>query len=171
MSPPVDPEKPKRKYPSGAQKRKKRYKAEQAPQEEARRARRAAQAEEAAGDGQTAKPSGMVLDPCAEFQRAGAPPLDDTASIVRWAAKMQAVSTWLAAMDPDLPLNDKLKLVNEGVRGQGMIRDKASEQEKLDKAAKAFAQKKGKAGKAPGEAKSLVGVGRPSTARAVNGDE
>ena len=161
---PADPGKPKRKYPSGAEKRKRKYQREQAPQEAKRRARAAAPPRtDAAGAPQPE--SGPQLDPVVEFEKVGAPPLDDTASLIRWGAKMLATSVYLAAMDPDLPLNDKLRFVNDASAKLGMIRDKATEQEKLDRAAKAFDQKRGKAQKPTGGPKSLAGVQKPATAR------
>lgn len=73
-------------------------------------------------------------------------------------------------LDPDVPLLDKVRLVNDGCAKLGMIRDKASEQEKLDRAAKAFDTKRGKATKPSGGPKSLVGVAKPETARSGRGE-
>lgn len=158
---PADPGKPKRKYPSGAEKRKRKYQREQAPQEAKRRAR--ATAPDSANAGPTA-------DIVGEYTKCGPPPLDDTASLIKWGARMVGVSVWLTALDPDVPLLDKVRLVNDGCAKLGMIRDKASEQEKLDRAAKAFDQKRGKATKPSGGPKSLDGVAKPETARRAKGE-
>lgn len=92
------------------------------------------------------------------------PPLDDTAALITWGAKSLAVAMRRSMQDPSLfdAERDQLKFIAECVAKLGLIRDKATEQEKLQRAAAAAGKV---SGTRPVGAQSLAAVPKPSTAR------
>lgn len=92
------------------------------------------------------------------------PPLDDTAALITWGAKSLAVVMRKSMQDLSLfdAERDQLRFIADCAAKLGMIRDKASEQAKLQKAAAAAGKVAGV--KATG-AQSLAAVPKPATAR------
>lgn len=72
------------------------------------------------------------------FDRLPAPPIDDTAGLVRWGAQCLAVVMDRAIRDRSIfeTERDQLRFVADCCAKLGMIRDKASEQEAIKKALK-----------------------------------
>lgn len=98
------------------------------------------------------------------FDDVGDPPLDDTAALITWGAKCLAVVMRKAqqdakAFDAD---RDQWRFLADCAAKLGMIRDKASEQAKLQRAAAAAGKT---TGTKPQGAQTLAGVSKPPTAR------
>lgn len=92
------------------------------------------------------------------------PPLDDTAALITWGAKCLAVVMRKAQQDVGAfdAERDQWRFVADCAAKLGMIRDKAAEQSKLQKAAAAAGKV---SGTRPVGAQSLAAVPKPSTAR------
>lgn len=98
------------------------------------------------------------------FDDVGDPPLDDTAALITWGAKCLAVVMRKAqqdagAFDAD---RDQWRFLADCSAKLGMIRDKASEQAKLQRAAAAAGKTQSTK---PQGAQSLAQVAKPPTAR------
>lgn len=61
------------------------------------------------------------------------PPPKDTSKIVMWANEYVAQAMYAVGIDTAATFEAKIKSIFEGARVIGMIRDKASEQEKIDR--------------------------------------
>lgn len=92
------------------------------------------------------------------------PPLDDTAALITWGAKSLAVAMRKAQQDVGAfeAERDQWRFVADCAAKLGMIRDKATEQAKLQKAAAAAGKV---SGVKPTGAQSLAAVPKPATAR------
>ena len=67
------------------------------------------------------------------FKDFPAPPLDDTAKATIWMNKAILVGAYGVMQDEEIPFEKQFKYILEAGRAAGMIRDKVSEQEKIDK--------------------------------------
>ena len=89
------------------------------------------------------------------------PPPEDTSQLVTWAAKQIGLVMWQALNDQALKGLDRYRLIGQLGAQIGMLRDKATEQEKLDK----LARKHGLVETVAPAGKSLAGIVKPPTAR------
>ena len=92
------------------------------------------------------------------------PPPEDTSQLVTWAAKQIGLVMWQALNDKALKGLDRYRLIGQLGAQIGMLRDKATEQEKLDKLARKHGLIKNTTGLAEGM-KPLAGIVKPPTAR------
>lgn len=92
------------------------------------------------------------------------PPLDDTAALITWGAKCLAVAMRKAQQDVGAfeAERDQWRFVADCAAKLGMIRDKAAEQSKIQKAAAAAGKTQSTK---PQGAQSLAAVTKPHTAR------
>ncbi len=90
------------------------------------------------------------------------PPPKDTALLVTWAVEHLALVLWQALNDGALRGVDRYRIIGQLSAQIGMLRDKATEQEKLDR----LARKHGLVETvAPSGMQSLAGIVKPPTAR------
>ena len=92
------------------------------------------------------------------------PPPEDTSQLVTWAAKQIGLVMWQALNDKALKGLDRYRLIGQLGAQIGMLRDKATEQEKLDKLARKHGLIKNPTELADGM-KPLAGIVKPPTAR------
>ena len=92
------------------------------------------------------------------------PPPEDTSQLVTWAAKQIGLVMWQALNDKALKGLDRYRLIGQLGAQIGMLRDKATEQEKLDKLARKHGLIKNPTELAEGM-KPLAGIVKPPTAR------
>lgn len=76
------------------------------------------------------------------FKDFPSPPLDDTAKAIVWMNRALLVSTYGVMQDEEMTFKEKSKYVLEAVGKSGMIRDKVSEQEKIEKVTRALNEQK-----------------------------
>lgn len=114
---------------SGAQLRQRKAEREQ-PDKPAAKKRRAKQIEieQAPADGWFAGPN--------PFERAGPPPIDDTAQMIRWGAKIHALGVEDIYRHPNSypSRREWIRALLDKTTQLGVIRDKAAEQQKIDDA-------------------------------------
>lgn len=67
------------------------------------------------------------------LKNAGPAPLENTAKAITWANKVMMLLIEAHVNDEDMPLERKTKAISDLVAKVGMIRDKAKEQEDIDK--------------------------------------
>ena len=98
------------------------------------------------------------------FDQLVAPPLDDTASLIRWGSKVHALALHHIAKNPAIYPNQRewLRALLGGTTQLGVIRDKAAEQEKIDRALQADDAKGKKQGLDHVGGKKAPAVTRPT---------
>jgi hypothetical protein len=67
------------------------------------------------------------------FKDIAPPPLDDTAKATIWMNKVLLTATYGVMQDDEIPFEKQVKYILEAAGKAGMIRDKVSEQEKIDR--------------------------------------
>lgn len=95
------------------------------------------------------------------FNSLGAPPIDDTAQLVRWSAKLHALAVAHIAQHPGIYPNQRewLRALLGGTTQLGILRDKAAEQQKIEEALRREEQE--------GKRQGLVSVGGRKAAAAT----
>ena len=97
------------------------------------------------------------------------PPPEDTAQLVSWAARLLGSLLWQAYRDPGLRGIDRYRIIGQLTAQLGMLRDKASEQERLAKLARKHGLTTIKTGIEHG-LEPLAGTIKPPTARGYRTD-
>lgn len=93
-----------------------------------------------------------------------APPIDDTASLIRWGSKLHGLALHHIALNPQIYPNQRewLRALLGGTTQLGVIRDKAAEQEKIDRALREEDKKGKKQGLDDVRGKKAAAITRPA---------
>lgn len=105
------------------------------------------------------------LPPGGGFSNIPPPPLEDTAQLITWGARVLAATMDKALRDPSAfdCERDQWRFITDSVAKLGMIRDKSIEQDRIKKLQEAVGG--GSKGATSPTGKSLAQVPKPSTAR------
>lgn len=97
------------------------------------------------------------------FERLGPPPIDDTAQLITWGAKANALGLEHIAKHPNMYPNRRewIRALIEGTAKLGHIRDKAAEQEKIDVALRRDEQTTKKQGLTSAHGRKAPPIARP----------
>lgn len=98
------------------------------------------------------------------FDQLVAPPIDDTALLIRWASKVHGLALHHIAKNPGIYPNQRewLRALLGGTTQLGVIRDKAAEQEKIDRALRDEEKKGKKQGLDDVRGKKAAAITRPA---------
>lgn len=98
------------------------------------------------------------------FAGAGTPPIQDTALLIRWGAKVHGLAIHEIANHPEWYTNRRewVRALLGATTGLGVIRDKAAEQQKIDDAMRRAEAEKKKQGLSSADGRKAPPIPRPA---------